>query len=62
MGLQETDLDGDLWQFTGHDSRKITHIAANSQVNVTVAAPVSATRSALPPPATGTPRTDAWPA
>jgi len=34
MGLQETDFDGDLWFFTGYDSRKTTHIAANPQVNV----------------------------
>jgi general stress protein 26 len=43
MGLQETDFDGSLWFFTEHSSRKVTHIAANPQVNVTVGAPVSAT-------------------
>lgn len=37
MGLQATDFDGDLWFFTEHDSRKIAHITANPQVNVTVA-------------------------
>jgi general stress protein 26 len=43
MGLQETDFDGTLWFFTEHSSRKVAHIAAHPQVNVTVSAPVSAT-------------------
>jgi general stress protein 26 len=43
MGLQETDFDGSLWFFTEHSSRKVAHIAAHPQVNVTISAPVSAT-------------------
>ena len=43
MALQEADFDGSLWFFTEHSSRKVTHITAHPQVNVTVSAPVSAT-------------------
>jgi pyridoxine/pyridoxamine 5'-phosphate oxidase len=43
MGLQGTDFDGTLWFFTEHNSRKVAHIAAHPQVNVTISAPVSAT-------------------
>lgn len=43
MALQETDFDGSLWFFTEHSARKVAHIAADPQVNVTVSAPVSAT-------------------
>jgi general stress protein 26 len=43
MALQETDFDGSLWFFIEHNSRKVAHITAQPQVNVTVSAPVSAT-------------------
>src|SRR5690349_12487133 len=36
MALQEVEFDGDLWFFAARDSRKIAHIAASPQVNVTV--------------------------
>jgi general stress protein 26 len=36
MALQETEFDGDLWFFAAADSRKITHITADPQVNVGV--------------------------
>ena len=36
MALQETEFDGDLWFFSARDSRKVAHIAADPQVNVTV--------------------------
>jgi general stress protein 26 len=43
MAVQETGFDGTLWFFTEHSSRKVAHIAAQPQVNVTVSAPLSAT-------------------
>lgn len=36
MALQEVEFDGDLWFFASRDSRKVTHLTANPQVNVTV--------------------------
>ena len=36
MALQEVEFDGDLWFFAARDSRKVSHIAADPQVNVTV--------------------------
>jgi general stress protein 26 len=36
MALQEVEFDGDLWFFAARDSRKVAHIAADPQVNVTV--------------------------
>lgn len=35
MALQEVEFDGDLWFFASRSSRKVTHITANPQVNVT---------------------------
>ncbi|WP_448622114.1 pyridoxamine 5'-phosphate oxidase family protein [Geodermatophilus sp. URMC 65] len=35
MALQEVEFDGDLWFFAERDSRKVAHIAARPQVNVT---------------------------
>ena len=37
MALQEVEFDGDLWFFAERSSRKLTHIAVNPQVNVTIA-------------------------
>lgn len=34
MALQEVEFDGDLWFFASRSSRKVAHIAANPQVNV----------------------------
>ena len=36
MALQEVEFDGDLWFFATVGSRKVEHIVANPQVNVTV--------------------------
>lgn len=36
MALQEVEFDGDLWFFTARDSRKVSHLSAAPQVNVTV--------------------------
>lgn len=36
MALQEVEFDGDLWFFATRDSRKVAHLAADPQVNVTV--------------------------
>ncbi|WNB87091.1 nitroreductase/quinone reductase family protein [Cellulomonas sp. ATA003] len=36
MALQEVEFDGDLWFFSEADARKLTHVAADPQVNVTV--------------------------
>lgn len=36
MTLQETEFDGDLWFFAERGSRKLAHLAADPQVNVTV--------------------------
>jgi len=36
MTLQEVEFDGDLWFFADAGSRKVAHIAADPQVNVTV--------------------------
>ncbi len=36
MAMQEVEFDGDLWFFATTESRKVEHIAANPQVNVTV--------------------------
>ncbi len=36
MALQEVEFDGDLWFFAERGSRKVTHIGASPQVNVTV--------------------------
>ncbi|GAA3383581.1 pyridoxamine 5'-phosphate oxidase family protein [Cryptosporangium minutisporangium] len=36
MALQEVEFDGDLWFFAERASRKVTHLAAHPQVNVTV--------------------------
>lgn len=36
MALQEAEFDGDLWFFTERDARKVGHVQANPQVNVTV--------------------------
>jgi len=35
MALQEVEFDGDLWFFAERGSRKVQHITANPQVNVT---------------------------
>ncbi|CCH90760.1 Putative general stress protein [Modestobacter italicus] len=37
MALQEVEFDGDLWFFASRDSRKVTHVTANPQVNVATA-------------------------
>jgi len=37
MTLQEVEFDGDLWFFAARDSRKVTHVTANPQVNVATA-------------------------
>lgn len=37
MALQEVEFDGDLWFFAQRSSRKIAHVTAHPQVNVTVA-------------------------
>jgi general stress protein 26 len=37
MALQEVEFDGDLWFFAELSSRKIAHLSAHPQVNVTVA-------------------------
>src|SRR3954469_572184 len=34
MALQEVEFDGDLWFFAERGSRKVQHISANPQVNV----------------------------
>ena len=34
MAMQEVEFDGDLWFFAERNSRKVAHIAANPQVNV----------------------------
>ena len=34
MALQEVEFDGDLWFFAERNSRKVQHITANPQVNV----------------------------
>ncbi|MFG1922599.1 pyridoxamine 5'-phosphate oxidase family protein [Cryptosporangium sp. NPDC048952] len=36
MALQEVEFDGDLWFFAERVSRKVAHLAAHPQVNVTV--------------------------
>jgi general stress protein 26 len=36
MALQEVEFDGDLWFFAERTSRKVAHIGAAPQVNVTV--------------------------
>ena len=36
MALQEVEFDGDLWFFAERGSRKVAHIGASPQVNVTV--------------------------
>ena len=36
MALQEVEFDGDLWFFAERGWRKVTHIGASPQVNVTV--------------------------
>jgi general stress protein 26 len=36
MALQEVEFDGDLWFFSGRDTRKTGHVAADPQVSVTV--------------------------
>lgn len=36
MAMQEVEFDGDLWFFAARDSRKITQLGANRQVNVAV--------------------------
>jgi general stress protein 26 len=36
MALQEVEFDGDLWFFAERDSRKVLHVGASPQVNVTV--------------------------
>ena len=36
MGLQEVEFDGDLWFFAERSSRKVAHVTAHPQVNVTV--------------------------
>jgi general stress protein 26 len=34
MALQEVEFDGDLWFFAERSSRKVQHVTANPQVNV----------------------------
>jgi len=34
MAMQEVEFDGDLWFFAERSSRKVAHITANPQVNV----------------------------
>jgi general stress protein 26 len=36
MALQEVEFDGDLWFFAERGSRKVEHVGAHPQVNVTV--------------------------
>jgi general stress protein 26 len=36
MALQEVEFDGDLWFFAERTSRKVAHLTAHPQVNVTV--------------------------
>ena len=36
MALQEVESDGDLWFFAERGSRKVLHVGASPQVNVTV--------------------------
>lgn len=36
MALQETEFDGDLWFYAERAARKLDHVTANPQVNVTV--------------------------
>jgi general stress protein 26 len=36
MALQEVEFDGDLWFFAERNSRKVLHVGASPQVNVTV--------------------------
>ena len=36
MALQEVEFDGDLWFFAERGSRKVDHVGASPQVNVTV--------------------------
>lgn len=36
MALQEVEFDGDLWFFAERMSRKVAHLAAHPEVNVTV--------------------------
>ena len=35
MALQQVEFDGDLWFFAERGSRKVAHVRANPQVNVT---------------------------
>ena len=35
MAMQEVEFDGDLWFFAERSSRKVAHVTANPQVNVT---------------------------
>jgi general stress protein 26 len=37
MALQHVEFDGDLWFFASRTSRKVAHLTANPQVNVTTA-------------------------
>jgi general stress protein 26 len=37
MAMQEVEFDGDLWFFAARDSRKVTHVSVNPQVNVATA-------------------------
>jgi general stress protein 26 len=37
MAMQEVEFDGDLWFFADRNSRKVTHVTANPQVNVATA-------------------------
>ena len=36
MALQEVEFDGDLWFFASRSSRKVEHVGAHPQVNVTI--------------------------
>lgn len=36
MAVQEVEFDGDLWFFADASSRKVAHVTADPQVNVTV--------------------------
>jgi len=38
MAQQEVEFDGDLWFFAERNSRKVQHITANPQVNVSTSA------------------------
>ncbi len=37
MSLQQVEFDGDLWFFASRSSRKVAHLTASPQVNVTTA-------------------------